>query len=435
MKRLILVCLILVGLVLAACEPGETVTPTDPGPSTLHPPPATATPEASSTATLIPTASLTPTPAQTPTATVPVVYPDPDDLPNLLLNPSFEAPYRSVIFGEVNVAHDWEPFYCDEPYMDEKCPAPRQGDGNPEGLLMGRPEFKEKYYGDYPDEVVEGIFSQTWFCFFRTCWAGVYQTFDTKPDELYEVGVWVSSWYNNDDDPLSDLYTLDDWAASVWSIAIDPNSDYGIKNAFDPDLVACEFESTPDTPWDQQFYDHWVKLSCRFIAQGNSATVFFRNLRIWPVANNDNRIDWAYAVALTGDHNPVKVPTPTPRATAQPPTPTPTPRPMEDRELDPAVRLLVGTYASYPYVSQYERANHSTNSAIVGGLMPGEPVEVYARWQAVDGVTTWFCIDKNREIVPSPEYDWLNILSCGEWVAYRIGSIQYGTADVTVLDG
>ncbi len=281
-----------------ACQPtGASSTPA-----------ITETSEPTITATATATTSHTPTATTTPTDPPP---PDPHDLPNRLANPGFEGSYRPVIFGEVNVASEWEPFYCDEPYMDEKCPAPRQGAGNPIDLLMGRPEFKSMDVYNYPEQVWEGEHSQTWFCFWRTCEAGVFQTFATNKGELYEVGAMVRSWYNYDNDGPSDLVSADDWLGSIWTIAIDTDSDSGVDNAFDPSLVTCNFQSTPDI----QFYDNWVEISCRFMAGGSTATVYFRNLRTWPVANNDNYIDAAYAVQLTGDDDLLEWPTPTPIAT------------------------------------------------------------------------------------------------------------------------
>ena len=77
---------------------------------------------------------------------------------------------RGVIFGEVNVYEGWEPFYCDQPYTPTRCPAERIGSGNPPGLLMGRPEYKPT---DIANRVHSGATAQQWFCFFRTCRAGV----------------------------------------------------------------------------------------------------------------------------------------------------------------------------------------------------------------------------------------------------------------------
>jgi uncharacterized membrane protein YqjE len=309
MKRLFIIMVVIVWSLTACNLTPITPTATPSQDVTVEPLP---------TDTPIPPTGVTPLPTETPDATAtttPVIPVTPTSPNNLLSNPGFEGSYRPVIFGEVNVAPDWEPFYCDEPYMAEKCPAPRQGDGNPDDLLMGRPEFKPIDFINYPDRVWEGELAQTWFCFWRTCNAGVWQTFLTVPGEQYEVGAMVESWYNYDDDIPSDLETVDDWAGSVWWIGIDINSDDGIDNAFDAGLVTCEFPVDPNGSASTNHYDNWVHISCKFTAEGTTATVYYGNSRIWPIVNNDNYLDGAYAIQLSGILD--DQPTPTPIATPE----------------------------------------------------------------------------------------------------------------------
>ncbi len=391
MKRLLILLLVL-ALLLAACDPVETVTPTEEEPTST----ATASPSPSATATATATITMTPTATSTPAG-----EPNPA---NLLKNPGFEGRYRPVIFGEVNVAPDWEPFYCDEPYMDEKCPALRQGDGNPFELMMGRPEFKPIDRVNYPELVWNGDLAQTWFCFWRTCNAGVFQTFATVAGEQYEVGAMVRSWFNYDDDIPSDLETEDDWAGSVWWIGIDTS---GNKKAFDESLTICRFESTPDSPEGKNFYDNWVHIYCSFEAQGDVATVYFGNLRTWPIANNDNYIGEAYAYQLTGvaeDNEP----TPTPIATA---SPAATPEIV----LDPSAQILAGYY--FPYGGMNTRDEPAITGELVGGLTAGVRTEVYAEQ---DG---WLCIDKNWSLTSGDQYE---ELVCNKWVAYQVNGYTYG---------
>lgn len=214
----------------------------------------------------------------------------PDSSGNRLDNPSFSGATRGVIFGEINVFEDWEPFYCDQPYTSSRCPIPRPCPPgqtqrcNPPELFMGRPEFKPT---NLAARVRSGT-AQQWFCFFRTCRAGVFQTFDTQAGQKCEVAAYVQSWSNFDSDPESDgLDTEDGRDNSQWFIKVDPT---GGTNAFGSNVIVSRAFTH-----DDGHYDKYVKIRMTFTAQGNRATVFFENLRIWPIENNDNYIDDAYA--------------------------------------------------------------------------------------------------------------------------------------------
>jgi len=215
-----------------------------------------------------------------------------DGAGNRLQNPGFEGSVRGVIFGEVNVFQGWEPFYCDQPYTAGQCPAPRpcppgQTFGcNPPELRMGRPEYKPS---DIPIRVRSGGTAQQWFCFFRTCQAGVFQTFTTTPGAQCEVGAYVQSWSNFDSDIESDgLDTADGRDNSRWFIKVDPS---GGANAFASNLIVSRAFTYTDG-----HYDKYVKIRMTFTATSDRATVFFENFRLWPIDNNDNYIDDAYAI-------------------------------------------------------------------------------------------------------------------------------------------
>ncbi len=266
---------------LPTLVPTNTLAPPPTSPPLPTDPPATKTPTPTDTPS--PTPTLTPTTAQAQAQSL--------TTGNRLSNPGFEGAFRAVIFGEVNVAPDWEPFYCDEPYMDAKCPAERIGTGNPPGLVMGRPEYKPIDAAGYPNQVHGGELSQTWFCFWRTCRAGVYQTFSTSPGETCKVGAWIRSWSNYDNDPASDLESQDDKDNSQWFIKVDPT---GSDRAFNNSNI----QMTSAFMYDH--YDKWIEISYTFTATGNKATVFFENLRLWPIANNDSYIDDAYVKCSGG---------------------------------------------------------------------------------------------------------------------------------------
>lgn len=269
-------------------------TPTTPAPTTpVATTPAATTPApATLTPTNIPTNTPVPTKTPTPTST-PVTAPSPTPIvggtvvpvnaPNRLANPSFEGQAREVIFGDVNVYASWEPFYCDEPYTSSRCPAPRQGTGNPPGLLMGRPEYNPT---DIPSRVHGGETAQQWFCFYRSCDAGVFQTVTTTPGATCEAGAYVQSWSANGTGFTSDFQTADQRANSTWFIRIDQA---GGTNAFAQNVLISRGFAYSDG-----IYDKYVLIAYTFQATGPKTTIFFENMRLWPIANNDNYIDDAY---------------------------------------------------------------------------------------------------------------------------------------------
>ncbi len=277
--------LIYVGQVLII-RPGPVPTPT-------AMPTATFTPIA--TATLMPTATFTPTPTPTTTPnpdeilTPTPIVPDveiPPDAPNLFVNAGFEGETRAVLFDDVKVFPGWEPFYCDVPYTGEKCPALRQGSGNPEGLMMARPRFSS---ADLARRVAEGMTSQQWSCRYAPCRAGVYQTVTTVPGAVCEAGIAVQSWSTNStSNPFSDLITSDDRDNSTWFIRIDLN---GGTDAFasGPNMLISR-----GFGYDDGIYDQFATIRYIFTATGERTTVFFENLRLWPFARNINYADNAY---------------------------------------------------------------------------------------------------------------------------------------------
>lgn len=321
-KRYLSVLLVLVLAALACNVPSAANAPTEEvaGQAATNPPPAvptrvlltstaTDTPLPTETPTLTLTPTSTPvTPSQTP---LPTITPTPSDTPtpgptntplpptpiivnsenNRLKNPGFEGSVRPVIFGEVNVFEGWEPFYCDQPYTPQKCPAPRpcignqQGGCNPPDLKMRRPEYKAT---NLDSRVHDGETAQQWFCFFGTCQAGVFQVFPTTPGEACEVGAYIQSWSNYDDDLASELGSDDDRANSVWQIIVDRD---GGTYAFSDDVLKSDRFG-----YSHGIYDKYVKISFTFVATADQTTVFFMDTRLWPIGNNDSYIDDAYAV-------------------------------------------------------------------------------------------------------------------------------------------
>lgn len=249
----------------------------------------TLTPVASSTEN--PTAVVTPTntstPTNTPTATLP------PRLPNLglnvILNPDFSGPFTAEEFSEIQMVDHWRAVYCDEPYTLEKCPVPMPcAEGQTTGcndpdLVQKRPEFKaifgvNPYIGDN---------AQQWFCFYATCVAGIQQTFETTPGVLYNVGAVVRQWYNYDDDPESDIETLDDAISSYWNLCVDVS---GGAFAFATQVVCSDDIYIP--------FDEWTEITYWFYSHSQYATLFIINTRVWPVGNNDSYVTYAYVEAV-----------------------------------------------------------------------------------------------------------------------------------------
>lgn len=272
----------------ATSTPTRTPTPT-----------ATRTPSATPTATatgtpFTPTATRTPTRTLTPTQTNtidPNVIPTPtpivqdveipDDAPNLLASGSFDGGFRSVIFDNVRVVDDWEPYYCAEPYTDAPCDALRQGNGNPIGLLMGRPAFKQATSSSN----VRSGGAQQWSCNYMTCRAGVYQVIETTPGATCEVQVYVRSWSAYDANRDSDLSTTADRENATWFIRVDLS---GGTEAF---VSSSSMEISRGFGYLDDVYDTFTPISYTFQPIGVQTTIFIENLRLWPMTRNVNYID------------------------------------------------------------------------------------------------------------------------------------------------
>jgi predicted GH43/DUF377 family glycosyl hydrolase len=273
--------------------PEPAITSSAPTPSAAASP--TAGPSATPTATLTPTApplASLPTPTPLPTA--------PPGLPNRLSNPGFGGEGRPVVFDEVRVAAGWEPFYCAEPYTEQDC-AERGPASEDYASHMSRPSFSlttaaERTHG--------GDSAMHWWCGYAACMGGVFQTFDTTPGEICEVGAWVQSWSaptGEGHDPAgnptgpntSELANQSDRDNSSWRIRVDPT---GGSYPWAGGVL-----TSPTFGYEAGIYDQYAPISYSFVAGGDRATVFFEDLRLWPFEHNESFIDDAYAVCWTPD--------------------------------------------------------------------------------------------------------------------------------------
>ncbi len=277
-------------------RPGATPTAVPATSTATRQPTATVTVPPTATLTATPVKTATPTPA-TPTATrdpnailtpTPIVplTPIPANAPNLLTNPGFEGQTRRVLFDGVNVFEGWEPYYCDEPYTDSKCPALRLGFGNPEGLTMGRPEYAST---TVTSRVHGGATAQQWTCRYSACRAGVFQTIDTVPGALCEAGAYVQSLSTNGTGLTSDVATRDDRDNVTWLLRVDLSGGTFAFAENDDDLLISRGFGYADG-----VYDQYVKISYTFAATGSRTTIYFENLRLWPFAKNVSYLDDAY---------------------------------------------------------------------------------------------------------------------------------------------
>jgi hypothetical protein len=369
MKRYIYLPIIALLLAALACATPTTPTGTPPAP----------------TGTLTPTGTENPveTPTQEPSAT-----PTPEPGANLFVNPGFEGTYDfdeiadrnggTVKFPQVIVPPDWHAWYCDFPYTAGPCPAERRGNGNPTDLVMGRPEYRPIYKRDPHG----GETAAQWFCYDRTCRAGLSQTIDTEPGHTYRALAWVQSWSNYDDDPESELGSQDDQDNSQWRVVVAPESIHQIYN--DNGTLVLGAEAGPVLAGTAH-YDNWALLSYDFIAKSSRTTVYFENLRLWPIPNNDNYLDDASAVCL--DCNQV-FPTPTPIQT--PPTPEATP--IGEEAVDPRQGTLVFTASTNIRECEVDRWDEDvlryfltidpvSACAVVDGFEPGNAAR---NWQFVN---------------------------------------------------
>lgn len=255
-------------------------------------PTAKASPSASPTATRTPVGATptqivqTPNPTATPLATVP------PSAGNLLRNAGFEFPYNYVRNADGHshlLPANWQSFYCDGcPALRRDTQSPPRAGFNEPGLLMGRPEYKSaSYQGTAGKEWREGATAAQWFCFSRTCDAGVYQTITVPPGATCTASAYVRSWSNYDSDIASELGTADDRANATWFILVHPSggSDWKAKEV----LVSRAFG------YSDGIYDAWAQISFTFNVPAGSTqvTLFFENVRLWPIPNNDNYIDSA----------------------------------------------------------------------------------------------------------------------------------------------
>jgi len=207
---------------------------------------------------------------------------------NLLLNPGFEQGFfRWNGINEINVGHEWTPWWVEDP------------DHNPTWL---RPEFKEGLARDFPYRVRSGERSQQWFKLFSSFAAGVYQQiFEVTPGQNYRFSIWAQVWSSTEDNPAT-VSTLP--ANPHLQVGIDPT---GLWNPWSADVIWSS-EALMD-----QVIDRYGLVSVEATAQNNIITVFVRAAPEFANKHNNIYLDDG-AVVLVG---------PPPTSTPLPATNTP----------------------------------------------------------------------------------------------------------------
>ncbi len=224
---------------------------------------------------------------------------------NLLRNPGFEDGFfKWNGINEINVAHEWTPWWADDPNHD------------PTYLT---PEFKEALARDFPYRVRTGERAQQWFKLYSSFLAGVHQqVFDVTPGQNYQFSIWAQVWSSTEDNP-----------ATVSTLPGDPHLRIGIDptghwDPFSPNIV-WSAEARMD-----QVIDRYGMLTVEATAQNSIITVFVRSSPEFANKHNNIYLDDAVLAQVGPSPSPPTSTAPPPTATlpdTQTPAPTDTPTP------------------------------------------------------------------------------------------------------------
>ena len=149
--------------------------------------------------------------------------------------------------------------------------------------MMARPAFNVT---SSSANVHGGQAAQKWSCSDAACRGGVYQTVATTPGATCEVGAYVQSLSTNGTGTTSDLTTADDRDNSTWFVRVNLTGGTG--------AFANGLQISRGFGYNDKTYDRFGLIKYTFQATGNRTTVYFENLRLWPLAKNVSTIDDAY---------------------------------------------------------------------------------------------------------------------------------------------
>ena len=200
------------------------------------------------------------------------------------------------------MAHDWTPWWVEDPNRDPR---------------WNRPEWKRAQAAFFPNRVRSGASSQQWFTFYASHYGGMYQqVFNVTPGQTYRFSVWVQVWSSLEDNALESVSP----ANPRLQVGIEPNGIAVPGLAWPPGSVIWSFEA----PMDQAI-DGWAYMSVDAVAQNETITVYLRTSPDFANKHNDIYIDDAQLILVSDAPPPPPPPTATvPTVEAAEPTSSPT---------------------------------------------------------------------------------------------------------------
>lgn len=302
---------------------------------------------------------------------------------NLLRNPGFEGQTRTVIFPEVTVFEWWDPYYCDRPYTDQKCPVPLEW--NPYERNMGRPEYttanrapQNCTSSPYLNRVHSGCNGQQWFGAFRVTNGGVQQTVSGLTPGTYELSAWAAMWISDGGAAClarspatnqclargalykSDVATADDRSAAHVRLGYDPTCS--------ADAFASSVIWSPDYGYAEGFYDEFQQMTMTIQVDMNCVSVFIGGTNRYAVGNNNFYIDDASLRRMDHAGTATAEPTRTPQPTATPGEPICPTAPAC------APTIITATPGASPTASRTPSAQATPAALTPTQLPPGTPI-------------------------------------------------------------
>jgi LysM repeat protein len=211
------------------------------------------------------------------------------DGPNLLQNPSFEAPFNKQCcrtdlppdkpptpIDEIQVAQGWVAWWL-EPGLDPAHPTT----GSP---AWHRPEYRSAncHFPICANRIHSGDDAQHYFTFWSVHDAGMYQQVSgITPGSQLQFSIYMQAWSTN-----ANVGPSNTTQHMGMRIGIDP---FGGTDAFSSNVIWT-------TPNDS--FDAWALYTVQAAAQASTVTVFTRSTPFYGVQHNDMYLDDASVVVV-----------------------------------------------------------------------------------------------------------------------------------------